>query len=83
MLGGVLHTFIKGHGNGRAQICLDLHTLLRAHENAVTVQMGGKGHALLSDLAQLCQTEHLKSAAVGQDRPIPAGELVQTTHIRH
>ena len=30
---------------------------------------------LLGDLAQLCQTEHLKSAAVGQDRPVPAGKL--------
>ena len=45
--------------------------------------MGGKGHALLSDLAQLCQTEHLKSAAVGQDGAVPAGELVQTAHVGH
>ena len=83
VLGGVLHALIKGHGDGRAQICLDLHTLLRAHKDAVTIQMRGEGHALLGDLTQLCQTEHLKSAAVGQDRPVPAGELVQAAHIRY
>ena len=83
MLGGVLHALIKGHGDGRAQICLDLHTLLRAHKDAVTIQMRGEGHALLGDLTQLCQTEHLKSAAVGQDRPVPAGKLVQAAHIRY
>ena len=83
VLGGVLHALIKGHGDGRAKICLDLHTLLRPHEDAVTVQMGGEGHALLGDLTQLCQTEHLKSAAVGQDRAVPAGKFVQTAHIRY
>ena len=30
-----------------------------------------------------CQTEYLKSAAVGQDRPVPAGKLVQAAHIRY
>ena len=83
VLGGVLYALIKGHGDGRAQICLNLHTLLRPHKDAVPVQMGGEGHALLGDLAQLCQTEHLKSAAVGQDRPVPAGKLVQAAHIRY
>ena len=29
------------------------------------------------DLAQLRQRQHLEAAGVGQDRPVPAGELVQ------
>ena len=66
MLGRILHTLIKGHCDGGAQVCLDLHTLLRAHKDAVAVQMRGKGHAFLRDLTQLGQAEHLESAAVGQ-----------------
>ena len=83
VLCGVLHTLIKGHGDGRAQVRLDLHTLFRAHEDPVSVQMGRKGHALFGDLAQLGQAEHLKSAAIGQDGAVPAGELVQAAHVGH
>ena len=60
-------------GNGRSQIGLDLHTFLRTHEDAMAVEVRGKGHALLGDLAQLCEAEHLKSAAVGEDGAVPAG----------
>ena len=81
VLGGVLHAFIKGHGDGRAKVCLNLHAFFRAHKDAVAVQMGGKGHALFGDLAQLGQTEHLKSTAVRQDGAVPAGKFVQTAHI--
>ena len=45
----------------------NLHTFHRTHEDAVAVEVRGKGHALLGDLAQLCEAEHLKSAAVGED----------------
>ena len=45
--------------------------------------MGGEGHALFGDLAQLCQTEYLKSTTVSQDGAVPAGELVQTAHVCH
>ena len=83
MLGGVLDALIKGHGDGRAKVCLDLHTFLRTHEDAVAVEVRGKGHALLGDLAQLCEAEHLKSAAVGKDGAVPAGKLVQTAHLCH
>ena len=81
VLCGVLYAFIKGHGDGRTKVCLDLHALFRSHKDAVAVQMGGKGHALFGDLAQLCQTEYLKSTAVGQNGAVPAGKFVQTAHI--
>ena len=81
VLGRILHTLIKGHCNGGTQVCLDLHTLLRAHKDAVAVQMGSKGHAFFRDLTQLGQAEHLESAAVGQDGAVPAGKLVQAAHI--
>ena len=81
VLGRILHTLIKGHCNGGTQVCLDLHTLLRAHKDAVAVQMGSKGHAFFRDLAQFGKAEHLESAAVGQDGAVPAGKLVQAAHI--
>ena len=36
---------------------------------------------LLRDLADLRQREHLESAAVGQDRPVPVLELVQSADL--
>ena len=41
------------------------------------VHMGVELDALLRDLAQLCQGEDLKAAAVGQDGPVPGHESVQ------
>ena len=81
--GGVLHALVKGHGDGRTQVGLDLHALLRPHKNAVTVQVGVEGNALLGDLAQLGQAEHLEPTAVGQDGTVPLSEFVQTAHLGH
>ena len=72
--GGVLHALVKGHGDGGAQVGLDAHTLLRAHKNSAAVDMGGEGHALLPDVPQLGQGEHLEAAAVGEHGAVPAGE---------
>ena len=83
VLGGVLHALIEGHGNGGTEIRLDLHALFRAHEDLVAVQMGMEGHALFGDVAQLGETEHLESAAVGEDGAVPAGELVQAAQLCH
>ena len=43
--------------------------------------MGGKGYALLLDLSELCKRENLKSAAVGQDRTVPAREPVESAKL--
>ena len=55
VFGGVFHALVKGHGDVGAEIRLDAHTFLRAHEDPVAVQMGGEGHAFLLDLAQTRQ----------------------------
>ena len=81
VLRGVFDALIKGHGDGGTQIGLNLHALFRAHEDLVPVQMRMEGYPLLADVAELCQAEYLKSAAVGQDGPVPAGELVQAAHV--
>ena len=83
VLGRVLHTLIKSHCDGRAEVCLDLHALLRPHKDTVAVEVGCEGHTLLGDLAQLGEAEHLKSAAVGQDGSVPAGKLVEAAHLSH
>ena len=81
--GGVLHTLVKGHGDGGAQVGLDAHALLGPHENLVAVHVRGEGDALLLDVPQLSQREHLEPAAVCQDGAVPAGELADTAQLFH
>ena len=81
--GGVFHAFVKSHGDVAAQVGLDLHGLLRAHENLPPVNMGGKIDALLLDLAQGRKREHLESAGVRQDRAIPVHKLMEPSHLTH
>ena len=79
----IFHALIKGHGDVAAQIGLDLHGLLRPHEDTVSVNMAGKGDALLPDLPQGGQRKHLKSAGVRQNRAVPVHELVEAAHLAH
>ena len=46
-----------------------------------TVHMGIEVYALFLDLAQLRKGKDLESAGVGQDRSVPAHELMQPAHI--
>lgn len=79
----VLHTLVKGHGNGGAEVCLNAHALLGPHKDFVAVQVGVKGHALFGDVPQLCQAEDLKAAAVGKNGAVPPGKAVQPTQFGH
>ena len=78
---GILHAFIECHCDGRAEMRLNAHTLLRPHENASAVHMGAEGHALLLDLAELRERENLKSAGIGQCGAVPAGKALQAAHL--
>ena len=78
---GILDALVKGHADVRTEIRLDLHALLRAHEDLPAVQVGGKIDALLLDLPQTGQGEHLKAAGVGQNRPVPGHKLMQSAQI--
>ena len=80
---GVLHALVEGHGDVAAQIGLDLHGLLGAHENLVPIDVGGEIHALLLDLPQRRQGKHLEPAGVRQDRAVPVHELVKASHLPH
>ena len=80
---GIFDALVKGHADVAAQIGLDLHALLRPHEDLVAVDMGGEIHALLLDLPQGGQTEHLESAGVRQNGAVPGHEFVQAAHLPH
>ena len=80
---GILNALIKGHADIAAQIGLNLHTFLRAHENLPSVDVGGKVHAFFLDFPQGRQAEHLKSTGVRQNRAVPGHKLVQAAHLTH
>ena len=50
----------------------------RREQMRVAVEMRAEQHALFGDLAQAVQTEDLESAGIGEDRPRPGHELVQS-----
>ena len=49
----------------------------------MTIEVRGKRHALFLDLSQSRKRKHLESAAVGQDRAVPAHEFMETAHLPH
>jgi hypothetical protein len=79
--GRVLHALVEGHGDVAAEVGLDAHGLLGAHEDPVPVDVGGEGDALLPDLPQRRQGEHLEPAGVREDGAVPVHELVEPAHL--
>ena len=74
-------TFVKGHGNGRAQVGLDLHALFRSHEDLGPVNMGTEPDAFLLDFTQLRQRKDLEAARIRQDGPVPSHEVMQSAQL--
>ena len=77
---GVFNAFIKRHCDGRAEMRLNLHTLLGSHKDALAVNVGSEFDAFLGDLAKLREREDLKSAAIGKDGAAPIHKLVKSAH---
>ncbi len=73
----VRRAFIEDHDDVRTELALHLHRLLGTEKHAVAVDRRGEGHALLVDLAQRAEAEHLETARVGQDRAVPVHEFMQ------
>src|SRR5580704_10348698 len=80
---GKLSTFVKRHDDVGAQSDLSLHRALGAEEMRRAIQVRPKGHTFFVDLAQLVQTENLKSAGVSEDRPAPSHEPMQPAQLSH
>ena len=53
----------------------------RGEEVPAAVDVGLEGDAFVSDAAQRTHAESLVAAAVGQDRPVPAHEIVQAAGV--
>ena len=73
----IRRALVEDHRDVRVQHALDAHRLLGRQQQLVAIDRRGEAHAVLGDLAQRAQREHLEAAGVGQDRPIPAHEAVQ------
>src|SRR5947207_14859062 len=69
------------HGNVAAERCLNFHGDLRRNERARSIDVILKFDTVLCDLTQLRQRENLVPAAIGQDRPIPIHEIMQTPNM--
>ncbi len=81
--GRIFHALVKGHGHVAAQVGLDLHGLLRPHEDPPPVDVGGEGNSLLRNLPQSRQGEHLETAGVGEHRPVPVHKTVKPPQLLH
>ena len=73
----IRRAFVEDHHDVGIQHLLDAHGFFRRQETFVAVHRRLELHSLLGDLAQRAQAEHLKTAGIGQDRPIPAHEAMQ------
>ena len=68
---------VEGHRDVGAQVLLDLHRALGREQVLAAVDVAPEAHALLVELAQRGEREDLVAAAVGEERPVPAGEAVE------
>ena len=78
VLAGVRRTLVEGHDDVGADGALDVHHAFRRERVFGAVDVALEGDAFLFDLAPMRQRVHLKAAAIGQDRSLPAIEAVQT-----
>ena len=81
--GGVGGALVEGHHDVRSDAALNAQTAFRTEQVLAPVDVAGKGHPLLGDLAAVGQAVDLVAAAVGQDGAVPLHEAVQTTGRLH
>lgn len=79
---GVGGALVERHDNIRAEIALDLHHAFGRENVPRTVNVRLELNAVLADAPQPGQAEHLKAAAVRQQRPRPALKSVQAARVR-
>jgi hypothetical protein len=70
---------VQDHRNIRSQLLLDPNCTLRGQLQLGAVNVRTKNRLSLSDLGHLGQAENLETAAVCQNRLVPANKLVQST----
>src|SRR5579864_6757652 len=79
----MLRAFIKGHDDVPAQGDLNLDGTLGSEYVRRAVKMRSERYPFLTDLPQFAQAEHLKPARIGENRPLPGAEFVQSPQSAH
>src|SRR5215471_8307248 len=83
MAGRIGQAVVQNHDDVGAKRSLNVHRDLGTEEVTASVQMRLKTNPVLADVSQGTEAEDLVSATVGQNRPIPTHEPVQTSKPRH
>ena len=77
MIGGIFDAFVENHGDVRAERLLNLDRFFRRKKMLGAVQVRAENHAVIGDLAQIGEAEHLEAARIGENRSRPGHESVQ------
>lgn len=73
----VMGALIKRHHDVGTERTLNRRRFHGSEEELRSVDMGGELHAVVFHLAQFREAEHLKTAAVRENRVVPGGEPVK------
>ena len=82
LLGGKLDALVELHLDVGTEQTLDVDGALGRQHVARAVDVRLEAHALLAHLADARQRHDLKAAAIGEDGPVPAHEVVQAAKAR-
>jgi hypothetical protein len=74
---------IELHDHVGTEVSLDAHDALRGEVASRAVDVALELDAVLVHGAQRGEREHLEAAGVGEDRPVPLHELVQSAELAH
>src|SRR5215475_2814320 len=83
MVGRISQAVVQNHDDVGAKRSLYIHRDLWTEKVTTSVQVRLKTNPVVADVSQRTETEDLVSAAVGQNRPIPTHESVQSSKLRH
>ncbi len=77
----ILQALVEHHHDVAAESQLDIDGRFGREQVRVAVEMRPEQHAFFGDLAQAVEAEDLESAGIGEDRPRPGHELVQSAEL--
>src|SRR4051812_21794887 len=72
---------VELHDHVGADVSLDPHDLFRREEPPRSIDVALELDAFFADSSERCKGEDLEAAGVGEDRTVPAHELVQAAHL--
>ena len=78
---GVGGALVESHHNVAADGSLDVHDVFRREKMLASIDVRAESDALVGDFPIFCERKHLKTAAVGKYRPVPANEFVQAARL--